>query len=221
MAAETMKQRNRVVIFVFLFLAGSMLANLAANNGELQDWAKVLADGEADTLDRLEAAAKLGESQNAEFIPLLSEVLKDDNKAVRWAVAKALWQFQDPTIVPPLIEYLDKEEGYTWGKILAMNALRSLKDPRAVNSLLRKLSDPNPFLRRSAALALSSIGGETAVLGIMELLKDDEAWLARIAHGLLVELNEPQLEDEVPRGYTEWMQWYETNREETAKEEER
>ena len=213
MVAETMRNSSFVIVSFCLFvLVSRVVPALVANDGDLERWARILADAEADTLERLEAAIELGEAGDPQYIPHLAEVLKDDNKAVRWAAVKALWEYRDDATVPILVEYLEKEEGYAWGKILTMGALGSSKDPRAVDPLLKMLGNGNPFLRRSAALALSNIGGDKAVLGIIGLLEDEQSWLARMAHGLLVQLSQQETQAEIPRGFEEWMKWYQATR---------
>ena len=69
----------------------------------------------------------------------------------------------------------------------------------------------NPFLRRSAALALVRFGDDRAVAGLIKLLKDEEGWLRRLAGELLLELTKGKIQGETPRGYEEWVKWYEGN----------
>ncbi len=149
----------------------------------------------------------MAQSKDAKYLPSLTQTLKDDNKAVRWAAVEALWDLGDRRAVPELIEFLGKGEGYDWGKILALNALGSLKDPQAVPPLIKMLENENPFLRRSAALALVKIGDEKAIPGLIRMLKDEEGWLARLAHLLLLEMTSGKIQGDPPRGYEAWVQW--------------
>ncbi|MFQ5849877.1 MAG: HEAT repeat domain-containing protein [Candidatus Binatia bacterium] len=198
-----------IVIFALLLAAVMSLSpSDAAEEPNLDHWAKVLVNGKADTPMRLEAARKLGESKDPRYLEVLTRTLKDDKKPVRWAAVEALWDLGDKNAVPSLIEYLDKRETYQWGKILTMNALGSLRDSRAVDSLLRKLKNENPFLRRSAALALVQIGDKRAIPGIIGLLNDKEGWLKRLAQGLLFKLTKGKFSGEPPRGYEAWLKWY-------------
>lgn len=166
-----------------------------------------LGDPKADTLSRIEATRKMAQAGDAKYLPRLTQALKDDNKAVRWAAVEALWDLGDPRAVPDLIEFLGKGEGYDWGKVLALNALGAMKDAQAVPPLIRMLDNENPFLRRSAALALVRIGDERAIPALIRLLKDDEGWLRRLAHLLLLEITDGKIHGDPPRGYEGWSQW--------------
>lgn len=197
-----------ILVALTLTIMTSLSPSFAAEQPNLDRWAKVLANGKADTLMRLDAAKKLGEAKDPNYLNSLTEALKDGNKAVRWAAAEALWNLGDKRAVPALIAYLEKKKAYGWGQILTMNALGSLKDPRAVDPLLRMLKSENPFLRRSAALALVKIGDEKAIPGIIGLLKDEQGWLQRLAQDLIVELTGEKVPAELPRGYEAWVKWY-------------
>lgn len=202
-----------VILVALLFtIMTSLSPSFAAEPPNPARWAKVLADGKADTLMRMDAAKRLGEAKDPNYLNSLTEALKDGNKAVRWAAVEALWNLGDKRAVPALIEYLEKKRAYEWGKILTMNALGSLGDPRAVDPLLRMLKSENPFLRRSGALALVRIGDEKAIPGIIGLLKDEQGWLQRLAQDLLVELTRGKITAEPPRGYEAWVKWYQGRR---------
>lgn len=206
-------KKNITVLLVMLLsipvaTTATFFSSFAGDHPKLNHWAKVLADSKAGTARRLEAAKRLGEAKDPNHLEILTRTLKDDQKAVRWAAVEALWDLGDKKAVPYLIEYLEKAETYQWGKILTMNALGSLRDPRAVDSLLSKLDSRNPFLRRSAALALVQIGDKRAIPGIIGLLRNKEGWLKRLAHRLLVELTKGEISREPPRGYEAWLKWY-------------
>ena len=67
-----------------------------------------------------------------------------------------------------------------------MNAMASFKDPQAVEPLILVLESPNPFLRRSAAVALFTIGDQRAIPALIGLLKDEQGFIRRIAQNFLV-----------------------------------
>jgi len=207
---EKTKRFLGLLLFLLAVLENSAIL-LAAEKEDFDGLAKVIADAKADTAVRIEAARKLGETKSPKYMQLLADQLKDGRKAMRWAAAEALWDLGDKRAVPHLIEYLGKDEAYEWGKVVTMNALASLGDPAAVESLLRVLDAGNPFLRRSAALALVRFGDDRAVAGLMKLLKDDEGWLQRLAGELLLELTRGKIQGDAPRGYEEWLKWYESN----------
>ncbi len=205
---ESIRVHSLLLISFLLALGAGSLPAFAAEEPKLDHWASVLANGKVETVARLQAAKRLGEAKDPKYLLFLTQALKDHNKAVRWAAVEALWDMGDKGAVPALVEYLDKTEGYDWGKVLTMNALGSLKDPQAVGPLLKMLENENPFLRRSAALALVKIGDEKAIPGLIGLLKDEEGWLQRSAQQLLVELTDGKIVGELPTGYGAWEKWY-------------
>ncbi len=209
MVVEKVTYKCFPVLMAFLFAMGAgPFPVFSAEGTNLQDLAKTLADQKADTLLRMEAARKLGESKDGKYLEALTAALKDNNKSIRWVAAEALWEMGDKRAVPALIEYLEKEDAYEWGKVITMNALASFKDPQAVDPLIKMLEAKNPFLRRSAALALAKIGDQKAVPALIGLLKDEEGWLQRLAQNLLEELAKENISGETPMGYQEWIKWY-------------
>lgn len=198
-----------------MLLLVACVANLtpisAADAPNLDEAAQVLADTKIDTNTRMEAAIKLGQAKNPKYLQFLIEALKDSDKAIRWTAAEALWEMGDQGAVPALIEYLEKGEAYEWGKVITMNALASLKDPRAVEPLIRMLESANPFLRRSAAVALFTIGDERGIPALIGLLKDEQGFIQRIAQNFLVEMTKDKMTGDTPAEYDEWSRWYQAN----------
>lgn len=198
----------RLLMALLIVMGMSPSPVFSAEGTSLQEMAKTLVDQKADTLLRMEAARKLAEAKDGKYLEVLTTALKDNNKSIRWVAAEALWEMGDNRAVPALIEYLEKEDAYEWGKVVTMNALASFKDPRAVEPLIKMLEAKNPFLRRSAALALAKIGDPKAVPGLIGMLKDEEGWLQRLAQDLLVEFTKGNISGETPAGYEEWIKWY-------------
>ncbi len=196
---------------ILMAVAAAFSFSFGAEPTELDDFAKVLADAQKDTNTRMEAALKLGQAKNSKYLQLLTDALKDSNKAIRWTAAEALWEMGDKKAVPALIEYLEKGEAYEWGKVLTMDALASLKDPQAVNPLIRMLESANPFLRRSAAVALFTIGDDRAIPALIGLLKDQQGFIQRIAQNFLVEMTKDKMTGDTPTEYDEWIKWYQAN----------
>ena len=208
------KKINRLSATVALILVAAVTAfssSFGAEQTELDDWAKVLADARKDTNTRMEAALKLGQAKNPKYLQLLTDALKDSNKAIRWTAAEALWEMGDKKAVPALVDYLEKGEAYEWGKVITMDALASLKDPRAVNPLIRMLESSNPFLRRSAAVALFTIGDDRAISALIGLLKDPQGFIQRIAENFLIEMTKDRMAGDTPTDYDEWTKWYQAN----------
>lgn len=201
---------SAVAALVFIALA-AFSSSFGAEGANLDDMAKILADAQKDTNTRMEAAIKLGLAKNPKYLQFLTEALKDSDKAIRWTAAEALWEMGDKGAVPALIEYLEKGEAYEWGKVVTMNALGSLKDPRAVDPLIGMLESVNPFLRRSAAVALFTIGDQRAIPALIGLLKDEQGFIQRIAQNFLVEMTKDKMTGDTPAEYDEWSKWYQAN----------
>ncbi len=208
---KTFFLRASMTLMVCLGLAGAAASLFGAQPPDLNRLAAIVADTKADTNMRMDAAIKLGVSKNPKYLQVLTQALKDSNKAIRWTAAEALWELGDKRSVPALIEYLEKGEAYEWGKIITMNALASFKDPRSIGPLIKVLEHPNPFLRRSAAVALYTIGDDRAIPALIRLLKDEEGFIQRVARNFLVEMTKDRMSDEPPWEYDGWARWYQAN----------
>jgi HEAT repeat protein len=79
----------------------------------------------------------------------------------------------------PLYEKLTKPPWYARSAALRILALR--KDPQALSTLEKVLSDPNVDVRRSAAETLGEIGGHEALAMIVKLTKDRSAYVRQAA----------------------------------------
>ena len=198
-------------LFAWLVLISAWRPLFAAEAPELDQLAKIVADAKADTNMRMDAAIKLGQTKDPKYLQLLTDALKDSNKAIRWTAAEALWELGDKRAVAALIEYLEKGEAYEWGKVIAKNALACFKNPRSVGPLIKVLEHPNPFLRRSAAVALYTIGDDRAIPALIGLLKDEVGFIQRVARNFLVEMTKDRMKDEPPWEYDGWAKWYQSN----------
>lgn len=198
-------------VIVSLALAGVFRPLSAGQVANADHWAKIAGDTNADTNLRMEAARKLGEAKDPKYLEVLTDGLKDSNKAIRWTAAEALWDLGDKRALPALIEYLEKSEAYEWGKVITMNALASFKDPQAIDPLIKVLQSPNPFLRRSAAVALFTIGNDRAIPALIELLKDDEGFIQRIARNFLIDMTRDKMTSAPPLEYDAWIKWHQSN----------
>ncbi|MBI3637023.1 MAG: HEAT repeat domain-containing protein [Candidatus Rokubacteria bacterium] len=110
----------------------------------------------ADTAARMAALVELGQAGDRAALPTLLAALKDPNRDVRWVAIEALGELGDRRAVPALVQYLaaHRKEAYRWGKRLVANALGAIGGSEAVEALTPMLDDPDPFVRRDAALAL-------------------------------------------------------------------
>ncbi len=97
-----------------------------------------------------------------EVVPFL-----DDTNTVGAAI-RTLGKWRHTNAVPRIVEALEHErEGR---RIVAVNALRDIGDPRAVEALIARLDDPVFTVRETAARALSTLGApaEKALLRGLE-----------------------------------------------------
>ena len=112
-------------------------------------------------------------------VAYLIEALRDEDKDVRRAAARALQEIEDPSTVPQLIGAL-KDEHFDVRESAAQ-ALVKIGTP-AVPQLIEALKDENGYVRLGAARALGEIGDQSAIkplkarlpfLGILGGEKDD------------------------------------------------
>lgn len=100
------------------------------------------------------AAYYLGFMPPTNAAPALLELLDDDRTA--GAAARTLGKWAHTSAVERVIQMLDSDkEGR---RIVAVNALRDIGDPRAVAPLIARLDDPIFTVRKVAARALVSFG---------------------------------------------------------------
>jgi HEAT repeat protein len=128
---------------------------------------------EADTL-RFEAAKALGNIRDARAIEPLIAALSDENFKVRGEAAEALSKIGEPS-VEPLIKLLKVEN--TDQQISAAKILGDIKDPRAVEPLIRHLllaaADNKAWnFRLEATRALGKIKDHRAVEPLEIMLSD-------------------------------------------------
>ena len=110
----------------------------------------------SDTAARMAAVLELGRSGDRAVLPALLAALRDPNRDVRWVAIEALGELGDRRAVGALVQYLTarRKEAYRWGRRLVANALGAIGGPEAVDALTPMLEDPDPFVRRDAALSL-------------------------------------------------------------------
>jgi len=130
-----------------------------------------------------EAAEALGNIGDATAVePLISALKNGEISGVRWKAAEALAMIGPPS-VDSLIDALQHPDGDVRWK--AAIALGEIRDPRAVNPLIRCLSDKDRFVIGRAALALGMIG-KPAVEPLIRALQEGDGnlrWGAAIALG--------------------------------------
>ncbi|MBW3015066.1 HEAT repeat domain-containing protein [Candidatus Woesearchaeota archaeon] len=113
---------------------------------------------------------------------MISNMNSDDAK-VRRASIDIIEVFNDPTLVPVLIDALNDADSNV--VTYAMKALAKYKDNRAVLPLIDKLDKGNDFERSVAARTLGQIGGAQAVPALSNALRDADAFVRREAANAL------------------------------------
>ena len=129
---------------------------------------------------RYNAAWAIGEltrmipGERAAAVPQLILLLRDSDKWVQMAAARALGEVRDERAGEPLIATLLDSDSRV--RQMAAWALSELKDRRAVQELCRLLlSDAQPEVRRGAAEALGEINSSEALPSLKQALNDPEA----------------------------------------------
>ncbi len=110
----------------------------------------------------------LGRLELPQAIPVLIEMLKDPNDNVRSSAIEGLGRITDQSIVDYLIKLLEQED---WVTLFAVESLGRLGDMKAVRPLVSLLkSTKNLDVQCMAIDALSHIGGEESISGLLEAL---------------------------------------------------
>lgn len=126
-----------------------------------------------ETPTRMAAVAELGRSKEPTVLEPLLAALRDANRDVRWVAIEALGELGDRRAVPPLVQYLRRKEAYRWGKRLVANALGAIGGREATEALTPLLADPDPFVRRCAALALLRQNDPALLPRVAEVLREN------------------------------------------------
>lgn len=107
------------------------------------------------------------------IVPLLIEKLKSDDQEIKMLAIIALGRIGDETAVPYLIEILEEEEDLA---VVCSGALAKIGDKRAFEPLIKKLGDPNPYIRQAVISAINSLGHPDLPYKLKELLKSDNVY---------------------------------------------
>lgn len=116
---------------------------------------KRLSDGEEDT--RIEAVKSLAQMGDPSIIQYLEKPLFDKSPAVRLEAVKLYMQYGDKSCAD-LLNKASKKERDLDTRRLILQALRKFGDPSSIDQFMKNLSDPEPNIRREAALGLGDIG---------------------------------------------------------------
>lgn len=156
--------------------------------------AKVL--GDPDRNVRLHAVKGLGLCENTAVAPQLRPLLACGDEELALAAAESMARLGDDRIVPDMLDRLQREiqnPGSEPGTEKIIDALRRLRDDRAVLPLVEMLRHPRETIRARAAEALGQIGDPVAVDSLIDLLQRDfNAKVQAAAAKALGELKDPQ-----------------------------
>ncbi|MEM7029375.1 MAG: HEAT repeat domain-containing protein [Chloroflexota bacterium] len=106
-------------------------------------------------------------------IRTLTQLLEDDDNAVRHNAILALGKIEANQAVPTLIKTLhqEKDNRLRW---VAISVLADIGQP-AISPLVSALHDQDTVLRRRAGVALGKIGDPEALHPLIEVLQDEDA----------------------------------------------
>jgi len=119
---------------------------------------------------RSDLAGILASMDDPETLPILAHLMSDPDSMVRGGVVNGLRRHLRHAAVDLLIKALDDDAPYVYDS--AAIALGLLRDPRAVDPLIRLLLKPNRPRNFEAALALKRIGDPRAVPPLLETLRN-------------------------------------------------
>jgi len=115
---------------------------------------------------RWDAILELKLLQNPEDIPLLINLLSDDDWIVRWSVAEKLGDFRDPKAIKPLAALLADPDAH-----VRKNAFKSLAKylDRAVPLIVYQLENKDPDTRKSVCELIRELN-EAAIPAIEKVI---------------------------------------------------
>jgi HEAT repeat protein len=165
-------KRLFIVIGILVLSLGFIRSIKADETKTLKEYIDTLTDRKepADIRDAFQGISRF-EPKTEEQIDILIDVIRHGDENVSHAAQQSLMNVQDNSLVPKLISVLEtggvkrtteKQAAYAMAKAAAINALRKLKDKRAVPALKNYL-DEDEFISNRASLALAEIGDESVI----------------------------------------------------------
>ncbi len=125
---------------------------------------------------RSRAGRALAEIGSDDAVPLLFELVKDDDqeKGIRIVAAKTLGNIGSHDAMPLFLELLEDEhqEGYIW--LEAGKALAKFGDTSINESVLPLTKSRHKWLRRAAVVALGFPGNVSALERLIEIARDEK-----------------------------------------------
>jgi HEAT repeat protein len=168
-----------------------------ANPARLQEIAQRLRSPRS--ADRMVALAQLRDVPAEQAVPLILQVIDDENLQVRSFAVFALGIKQTDACLPKLLEILTQDPDYGI-RADAAGALGYLEDPRAFEALVRAFyEDVEWLVRFSAAVALGNLKDPRAYDVLLRALEGPEELLQQAAIAALGELGDPRALDRILR----------------------
>jgi HEAT repeat protein len=138
----------------------------------------------------------------AEIIPSLTKLLKDNNPRARRRAAAALGTVGGKRAVSALSQTLRDEEDPSVRR-RAADGLRRIGGERAVGALIAALEDRDPGVRAGVAAALGEVGGKRAIVPLAQVLRDEDHNLGKSAADALALIGDARAADELIRALKE------------------
>lgn len=121
---------------------------------------------------RAAAARGLGMHGKPEDVPLVTPLLKDDDKLVRLDAVKALQRLHNPAAIDPLIERTQVEKEADGDvRAAAASALGQYAQPKVLTALIATLADDQYLVTRNAYESLKTLTGND------DLPDDRKSWV--------------------------------------------
>ncbi|MFS8838634.1 HEAT repeat domain-containing protein [Synechococcus sp. R6-5] len=166
-----------------------------ANPARLQEIAQRLRSPRS--ADRMVALAQLRDVPAEQAVPLILQVIDDENLQVRSFAVFALGIKQTDACLPKLLEILTQDPDYGI-RADAAGALGYLEDPRAFEALVRAFyEDVEWLVRFSAAVALGNLKDPRAYDVLLRALEGPEELLQQAAIAALGELGDLRALDRI------------------------
>jgi HEAT repeat protein len=155
--------RRKAIVYLLRYFHDSGAASLLAERmKDTEDEVR------SSVVDALVGLIKNGSPDKQPLAELLRSALQDRIGSVRADAISAIVKIQDTNAVPALIRMLDQGQD---DASLVAQALGNLKQPQAVDVLIKQLSKGQFDIVRSAATALGEIGDERALPALFEAFK--------------------------------------------------
>jgi len=146
----------------------------------------------ADPLVRRQAVQALGEIKDPRAVKPLIGLLNDRDALIRRHAIEALGKIKDVRAVSPLATRLSDKREESHVRTAAAEALGTLRDPAALESLIAALKVSDWALRSRAAEALGKIGDVRALDPLVDALRDQDPVVRGYAVEALGELKDPR-----------------------------